>query len=89
MVPNAVRIMILESIVKQYLTYADECGQAFDELSDVVDRLGEELMGMTWAREIKECLKSAKRYLKSDYKVILTNVTNICNWFTFAAYSKT
>ena len=124
MVPNVVRMMIPESIVKQYLTYADECGftplsrrtllrilsvcsastrkslqgldyvssagsQAFDDLSDVVDRLGEELMGMTWAREIKERLKSAKRYLKRDYKVILKNVTNICNWFTFAAYSKT
>lgn len=26
-------------------------------------------MGMSWSREQKECLKSAKRYLKSDYKV--------------------
>ena len=103
-VPNVVRMMIPESIVKQYLSYAEECGftplsrrtllrilsvcsastrkslqgldyvssagsQAFDDLSHVVDRLGDTLMGMTWAREQKQRLKAAKRYLKSDFKV--------------------
>ena len=88
MVPNVVWMMIPESIVKQYLTYADECGftplsgrtrlrilsvcsastrkslqglhyvssagrQAFDDLKDVVDRLGEELMRMTGAKDDK------------------------------------
>ena len=98
--------MIPEYIVKQYLTYSEECGftplsrrtllriltvcsasvrkslqgldytssaggQAFDDLADVVNRLGDEFMGMTWAREQKERLKSAKRYLKVDFKVKL------------------
>jgi hypothetical protein len=34
----------------------------------VVEKLGD-LKGMTWARDQTELLKSAKRYLKSDYKV--------------------
>ena len=103
-VPNVIRMIIPESIVKQYLTYSKECGftplsrrtllrilticsasvrkslqgldyissagsQAFDDLADVVNRLGDEFMGMTWAREQKERLKSAKRYLKVDFKV--------------------
>jgi hypothetical protein len=41
---------------------------AFDDLSEVVEKLGD-LKGMTWARDQTELLKSAKRYLKSDYKV--------------------
>ena len=44
--------------------------QAFDDFnSHMVDRLGDTLMGMTWAREQKQRLKAAKRYLKSDFKV--------------------
>ena len=35
----------------------------------MVERLGDNLMGMTWAREQKERLMSSKRCLKSDYKV--------------------
>ena len=105
-VPNVIRMIIPESIVKQYMTYSQECGftplsrrtllriltvcsasvrkslqgldyvssagsQAFDDLVDVVTRLGDEIMGMTWAREQKERLKSAKRYLKVDFKVKL------------------
>ena len=36
-----------------------------------VDAVLDEFMGMTWAREQKERLKSAKRYLKVDLKVKL------------------
>ena len=104
-VPNVIRMLIPESIVKQYLAYADEgnftplrrstllrilsvClasvrkslqgldyissagAQAFDGLNSiVVDQLGDEFMGMIWAKDQKERLKSAKRYLKSDCKV--------------------
>lgn len=103
-VPNVIRMMIPETIVKQYLTYAEESNftplsrrtllnilsvcaastrkslqgldyissagaQAFEDLTNVVDRLGDHLMGMTWAREQRDRLMSAKRYLKSDYKV--------------------
>ena len=115
-VPNVVRMMIPESIVKQYLIYAEECAvaplsrstllrilsicsasvrkslqgvdyissagsQAFDDLSHVVDRLGEEVMGMSWAKEQNERLKAAKRYLKGDFKVknVVMLVLNVNN----------
>ena len=103
-VPNVIRMLIPESIVKQYLSYSEECGfkplrrrtllsilsvcsaserkclqgldyissagaEAFDDLCNIVERLGDELMGMSWAKEQKEQLKAAKRYLKSDFKV--------------------
>ena len=56
----------------QGLDYISSAGShAFDDLADVVNRLGDEFMGMTWAREQKERLKSAKRYLKVDFKVKL------------------
>ena len=105
-VPNVIRTLIPESIVKQYLSYAEECGfkplscrtllwilsvcsasertslqgldyiscagaDAFDDLCNVVERLGDEFMGMTWAKEQREQLKAAKRYNKSDFKVIV------------------
>ena len=97
-------MLILETIVKRYLAYAEESNftplsrrtllnilsvwaastrkslqgldyissagiQAFEDLTDVAKRLGDHLMGMTWAKEQRERLMSAKRYLKSDYKV--------------------
>ena len=103
-VPNVIRMLIPESIVKQYLAYAEESNftplsrrtllnilsvcaastrkslqgldyissagaQAFEDLIDVAKRLGDHIMGMTWAKEQRERLMSAKRYLKSDYKV--------------------
>lgn len=42
---------------------------SFDDLHDEVNRLGDSYMGMTWAKKQKEQLKSAKRYLKGDFKV--------------------
>ena len=125
-VPNVVRMMIPESIVKQYLIYAEECAvaplsrstllrilsicsasvrkslqgvdyissagsQAFDDLSHVVDRLGEEVMGMSWAKEQNERLKAAKRYLKGDFKVknvvmLVLNVNNKTATLTATIY---
>ena len=106
-VPNVIRMMVPESIVKQYLAYSCESGfttlsrskllrilnvcsasvrtslqgldyircagsQAFDDLHDVVNRLGDSFMGMTWARKQKERLQSAKRYLKGEFKLNFT-----------------
>ena len=86
-------MMIPESIVKQYLAYAEESNfdllshrtllnilsvcfasvrkslqglnfvssngaQAFDELCDVAQHLGDDFKGMSWAREQKEHLKN-------------------------------
>lgn len=98
-VPNVVRMMISESIGKQYLAYAEESNfdplssqtllkilsvcsasvrkllqgldyvssngaQAFDELCDVAQRLGDDFKGMSWAREQREHLKNTKTILE-------------------------
>ena len=56
----------------QGIDYISSAGaQAFDNLEDVADRLGEMDMGMSWAKERKQQLKKCKRYLKSDYKVCM------------------
>lgn len=49
--------------------------KAFDDLENVVDKLGDDCgMGLSWAKEKKAQLKAAKRYLKGDYKVNRVNV---------------
>ena len=54
----------------QGLDYISSAGaQAFEDLEEVANRLGEMGMGHTWAKRQKETLKEAKRYLKTDYKV--------------------
>ena len=103
-VPNVIRMMVPEFIVKQHLAYSSESGftilsrstllrilnvcssalrkslqgldyiscagsQAFADLHDVVNRLGDSFMGITWARKKKERLKSANCYLKGDFKL--------------------
>ena len=125
-VPNVIRMLIPERIVKQYTTYCQESAfkplsratllrilnvcaasvhtslqgidyvssaeaEAFDELCDVVETLGDAGQGMTWPKLQENNLRACKRYLKSDYKVsdffvqlfyINTNQTDsmaICN----------
>ena len=57
----------------QGLDYITASGsKAFNELENVTDKLGELGMGMSWAKQQKQQLKLAKRYLKSDYKVRTT-----------------
>ena len=52
--------------------------KAFDDLENVVDRLGDDCgMGLSWAKETKAQLKAAKRYLKGDYKVSQVNRVNV------------
>lgn len=106
-IPNVVRTMIPEQIVKQHQCYCHETGfvsmspptlcrilkvcsasvrkslqgldyvsaegaKAFDELADVIDKLGDNYgNGLSWAKDQSEKLKMAKRYLKGDYKVDL------------------
>ena len=54
----------------QGLDYVSCSGaQAFEDLVNVVHQLGENGMGLTWAKTQKEDLKEAKRYLKTDFKV--------------------
>ena len=54
----------------QGLDYVSCSGaQAFEDLVNVVHQLGENGMGLTWAKTQKEALKEAKRYLKTDFRV--------------------
>ena len=103
-IPNVVRMMIPERVVKQYLAFCDESrfkplgrstllrilsacpastrkslqgldyvssagAQAFEDLADVIENLGDAGRGMAWAKDIQSRLRAGKRYLKSDYKV--------------------
>ena len=59
------------TVRKQYV--AAEGVKAFDDLQDVVDKLGDiHGKGLTWAKDQDEKLKNAKRYLKADYKVLFS-----------------
>ena len=50
---------------------AADGAQAFDDLVEVVQKLGSEIgKGLSWANDKIDKLKNVKRYLKSDYKVI-------------------
>jgi len=104
-VPNVVRSLIPEHIVRQYIGYCSDTGftpmsrstlckvlkvcsastrkslqgldyvsaagaKAFDDLEEVVEKLGDVYgKGLTCAKQKKEKLQLAKRYLKGDYKV--------------------
>ena len=103
-IPNVIRMMIPERVVKQYLAYCDESGfkplsrstllrilavcpastrkslqgldyissagaQAFEDMIDIVERLGDIGQGMGWTKNLQTRLRDGKRYLKSDYKV--------------------
>ena len=105
-VPNVIRSIIPDHIVKQYQSYCRESGftpmsrstlcrilnvcsatvrkslqgidyvaaegaKAFDNLEEVVEKLGDiHGKSLTWAKGQNEKLKNAKRYLKTDYKVL-------------------
>ena len=106
-IPNVIRMMIPERVVKQYLAYCDESGfkplsrstllrilavcpastrkslqgldyvssagaQAFEDLIDIVERLGDVGQGMRWTKNLQTRLQDGKQYLKSNYKVAKT-----------------
>lgn len=53
------------------LNYASaEGAKAFDELADVIDKLGDNhSKGLSWAKDQNEKLKLAKRYFKGHFKI--------------------
>ena len=108
-IPNIIRTMVPERVVKQYLAYCTDSGfnplsrstllrilavcpastrkslqgidyvtsagvEAFEDLADVVERLGDAGQGMGWSKNMNTRLQDAKRYLESDYKVNYTFV---------------
>ena len=49
-----------------------EGAKAFDELADVIDKLGDNHgKGLSWAKDQNEKLKLEKRYLMGDLKVVV------------------
>ena len=56
----------------QGLDYVSSTGaQAFEELLDVVERIGDLGKGMDWAKDVQNRLRAGKRYLKGDFKVCI------------------
>ena len=54
----------------QGLDYISSAGaQAFEELIDIVERLGDVGQGIGWTKNLQTRLRDGKRYLKSVYKV--------------------
>lgn len=52
------------------LDYISSSGsQAFDNLAEVAEKLGDAGKGMHWVKNVQNRLHNAKRYLKSDYRV--------------------
>ena len=45
--------------------------QAFEELLDVVERIGDLGKGMDWAKDVPNRLRAGKRYMKGDFKVCI------------------
>ena len=62
----------------QGLDYVISAGaEAFDDLCDVVETLGDVGQGMGWAKQQENNLRASKRYLKSDFKVGVTRSRQI------------
>ena len=56
----------------QGLDYVSSTGaQAFEELLDVVERIGDLGKGMDWAKDVQNRLCAGKRYMKGDFKVCI------------------
>lgn len=52
--------------------FSADGSKAFDEVQEIIEKLGDDHgKGLTWAKKQNEMLKIAKRYLKSDYKVMM------------------
>ena len=47
--------------------------KAFEDLCETVDRIADQAKSQAWAKETKQALRSAKQYLRADYKVRLRN----------------
>ena len=55
--------------------FSADGAKSFDDLEDVVQKIGDVGdVGLSWAKEKKEKLKTAKRYLKGDYKVKFSKI---------------
>ena len=42
--------------------------KALEDLCETVDRIADQAKSQTWAKETKQALRSAKQYLRADYR---------------------
>ena len=49
--------------------FSAQGSNAFDDLFEIVDKIAEQSKTQAWAKETKQTLRSAKQYLRADYKV--------------------
>ena len=70
--------------------------KAFEDLCETVDRIADQAKSQAWAKETKQTLRSAKQYLRADYKVRprnslygqISGLTRRCPLNTGILYSK-
>ncbi|XP_044180076.1 uncharacterized protein LOC122961528 [Acropora millepora] len=80
-VPNACAASVRKSL--QGLDYFSSSGaEAFDELSQIAETLGDTGQGMGWVKTQQQRFRESKRYLKSDYKVHISKSASVADHFT-------
>ena len=52
--------------------FSAQGSKAIEDLSEIVDKIADQAKSQAWAKEMKQTLRSAKQYLRSDYKVRLS-----------------
>ena len=53
--------------------FSAQGNKGFEDLFETVDRIADQAKSQAWAKETKQALRSAKQYLRADYKVRLRN----------------
>ncbi len=59
-------------------SYMAEGGQAFEDLLDVAQQLGQFGKEPKWVETMQATLKASKQYLKTDYKVCFASHVSAC-----------
>ena len=76
--PSADFEQVRTSLHDQGLDYVTSAGaEAFDNLCDVLETLGDVGIGMGWAKQQENNLRASKRYLKGAFKVGVTRAGQI------------
>ncbi len=60
------RTDVPSSQIEHFIAFITRAHIVFEDLADVVERLGDTGLGMGWTKDTQICLRAAKRYLKSD-----------------------
>ncbi|CAH3192440.1 unnamed protein product [Porites evermanni] len=55
--------------------FSAQGSKAIEDLSEIVDKIADQAKSQAWAKEMKQTLRSAKQYLRSDYKFCPNGIT--------------